>query len=207
MSWPKPAGSAEPRGRHHRLNRWNYPSRPHGRSRKAAAPWKAVLGQVETLRRAVPAGADRGRDGLHDARRRRPASACGGAAAVAEPARTGCVLGAGASGVRRTTGCGSPGCCASLPPDGAGRVVESSDPTGRLVPMPSTRTLNLRLPPELVEDFRRVAGAEDRSIAGELRHLMREAVARAQKDEDPDRRPGPVTTSAGGVGDHGSVYP
>ena len=73
----------------------------------------------------------------------------------------------------------------------------------------TSRTLSLRLPVVLVEDFRRVAGAEDRSIAGELRHLMREAVAlaRSQKDEDPDRRPGPVTTSAGGVGGHGSVYP
>jgi len=79
-----------------------------------------------------------------------------------------------------------------------------------MVPMPATsRTLNLRLPPELVEDFRAVSGAEDRSIAGELRHLMRERVAsaRAQNDEDPDHRPGPATTSADGTGGYEQVYP
>ena len=71
-----------------------------------------------------------------------------------------------------------------------------------------SRTLSLRLPVVLVEDFRVVSGAEDRSIAGEVRHLMRQrvALARSQKDESPDRRPGSVTTPAGGVGGHGSVY-
>jgi len=76
--------------------------------------------------------------------------------------------------------------------------------------MPATsRTLNLRLPPELVEDFRRVSGAEDRSIAGEVRHLMRErvALARAQNDGRPARQPTSAQTPAGRVGGHGSVYP
>ena len=74
--------------------------------------------------------------------------------------------------------------------------------------MADTRTLNLRLPVELVEDFRALAGAEDRSIAAELRHLMREAVAAREdrKDERPACSPASVTTPAGGVSGHVPVY-
>ncbi len=67
-----------------------------------------------------------------------------------------------------------------------------------------SRTLSLRLPVVLVEDFRVVSGAEDRSIAGEVRHLMRQAVARAQNDGRPARQPTSAQTPAGGVGGHGT---
>ena len=67
-----------------------------------------------------------------------------------------------------------------------------------------TRTLSLRVPAELVEDFRRAAGTEDRSIAGEVRHLMRKRVA-LQRDEGPAHKPTPVTTPAAGPA--GNVQP
>ena len=72
-----------------------------------------------------------------------------------------------------------------------------------------SRTLSLRLPVVLVEDFRRVAGAEDRSIAGELRHLMRQRVAltRSLKDGRPAHQPTSATTSAAGAGGYEQVYP
>jgi len=61
------------------------------------------------------------------------------------------------------------------------------------------------VPPELVEDFRRIAGAEDRSIAAQVRHLMRDAIARSREDEGPAHKPTPVTTPAAGPA--GNVQP
>lgn len=77
---------------------------------------------------------------------------------------------------------------------------------------PSTDTdarITVRLPRNLVGRLGAVAATHDRSLSGELRCAIRAHLAAEgpQKDEDPDRRPGPVTTSAGGVGGHGSVYP
>jgi len=48
----------------------------------------------------------------------------------------------------------------------------------------------VRAPKELVDAFARVAAANDRSVSGELRRLMRERVSTSRRDEEV----GPTST-------------
>lgn len=66
------------------------------------------------------------------------------------------------------------------------------------------KSFAIRAPEELIEGFRVAAAADERSFSAELRHLMREHVARSQKDERPAREPTPVTTPAAGAGERGT---
>ena len=55
--------------------------------------------------------------------------------------------------------------------------------------MPERKAFLLRLPPELLEELRRWASDEMRSLNGQLEFLLREALKkrkRQQKDEDED---------------------